>query len=250
MKVIKDIVYDEFNNKLDLYLPENTNFKTVIYFHGGGLVSGEKDYDNMVSFGKTYTDNGYAFVSANYRMYPVNKFPTFIIDASSAVKYIYDNIGNYNGSKDLIVTGSSAGAWLALMLCFNKEYLLNKGIDPLTIKSWIIDSAEPLSHFNVLENELGIDPRLQRIDEYAPIYYLNKDSEFSSILLLYYEHDMICRNEQNRLFYAVIKMFNENSVIKQVELKGNHCDGSSKVDDNGEYPYIVESLKWLKERGL
>ena len=249
MRVIKDISYDEFN-KLDLYLPDKKAFKTIVYFHGGGLESGEKDYDNYQSFGKSFTDNGYAFASVNYRMYPDYKFPTFLIDASSAIKYISDNIESYGGSKDIIVSGQSAGAWISLMLCFNKEYLLDKGIDPLTIKSWIIDSAEPLSHFNILEKELGLDPRLQRIDQYAPIYYLDKDTKFSSILLIYYENDMICRNEQNRLFYAVIKMFNSDSIIKQVELKGNHCDGSGKKDSDNEYPYVKEALLWLKERGL
>ena len=43
MRVIKNIQYGGFpDNQLDLYLPQDTGFATIVYFHGGGLESGDK----------------------------------------------------------------------------------------------------------------------------------------------------------------------------------------------------------------
>ena len=41
--VITNIKYgDKDNNLLDVYFPNNKNFQTIIYFHGGGLEAGDK----------------------------------------------------------------------------------------------------------------------------------------------------------------------------------------------------------------
>jgi len=245
MKEIKDIIYDNYNNKLDMYLPDNINFKTIIYFHGGGLKEGDKYSDNIYSFALSFTKNGYAFVSVNYRMYPIAHFPDYLVDAANSIKYISENINKYDGSSDLIISGQSAGAWIALMLAMNKEYLKEVGIDSTKIYSFIIESAEPTSHFNVMQYEKNLDIRLQRIDEYAPLYYLDKDTDFNSMLLIYYSDDMLIRKYQNILFYQAVKQFNNNLNIKPLELEGMHCKGSIEKDETGEYPFVKVTLEFL-----
>ena len=243
MKKVTDITY--FNNqKLDFYLPENEGFKTIIYFHGGGMVEGNK-WDAW-TLGEHFSSKGICLVSVEYSLYPNAKFPQYLIEAAHAVKYVFDHIKEYGGStNDIYISGQSAGAWLTLMLCFNDEYLKSAGVDKSMIKGWISDSAQPTSHFNVMKYEKGIDPSLQRIDEFAPLYYVNKDTKFSNLLLLYYENDMPCRLEQNQLLFKTLKQLVPTQRVEAKLCPGSHCAGSSILVD-GEYPYLNIVLDYIK----
>ena len=223
---------------LDLFLPEKEEFITIIHFHGGGLVEGDKG--DMHKYCEHLANLGFAAATANYSLLPNNKFPSFVKDASEAVKYVIDNVSKYGKSNKFIISGQSAGAWLALMLCFDKEYL---GDYRNKVVGYISDAAQPTSHFNILKYEKGLDPLLQRIDETAPLYYINKDTKFSSILLMVYENDLPNRLEQNKLLVSTIKSFNDKANVELKVLKGYHCHGSSELDEDGEY----ETIKVIKE---
>lgn len=248
MRVYRNIKYGEYEkNILDIYSPEIQNFKTIVYFHGGGLDSGNKSDSNYAEIAKTFVENGYCFVSVEYRMYPEAKFPDYLSDAAKSIKFIYDNIEKYGGNKQIIVSGQSAGAWISLMLCLDRKYLEREGLSNGDISGWIIDSAQTTAHFNVIRFELGEDRRKQMINEYAPLNFVDKDTAFSRMLLIYYENDMPCRPEQNLLFFKAIKTFNESADIKLVKLSGGHCNGSIRKNTEGKYDYAEESLKWLKD---
>lgn len=228
---------------LDLFLPDSEEFYTIVHFHGGGLIEGDKG--DTHEYVKHLVNHGFAVATANYSLLPDNKFPTFIEDAARAVKFVKDNISKYGKSKGIIISGQSAGAYLTLMLCLNKEYLLGVGIDNKEIKGWISDAGQPTAHFNILKDK-GLSPLLQRIDETAPLYYVNEETKFSRLLLLSYENDLPNRVEQNKLLLSSIKSFNPNVDVTFKLLKKYHCHGSSEVDEDGEYEVIKEILKWFK----
>lgn len=55
MKIVKDIVYEQSNNfRLDAYLPASNGFFTIVYFHGGGLESGDKADKNYVEIAPSF----------------------------------------------------------------------------------------------------------------------------------------------------------------------------------------------------
>ena len=59
--------------RLDLYYPsDKKGFATIVWFHGGGLRKGNK------SVPKQLKKQGLAVVSANYRLFPKVKCPTYI----------------------------------------------------------------------------------------------------------------------------------------------------------------------------
>ena len=129
------------------------------------------------------------------------------------------------------------------MLCLNKEYL---GEYQNKIIGFISDAGQPTSHFNILKYQYGLDPLLQRIDETAPIYYVNDKTKFSSILLMVYEQDLPNRLEQNQLLVSTIKSYNDKANIVLKVLKGYHCHGSSELDSDGEYETIKVIKEWVK----
>ncbi|MBQ8374242.1 MAG: alpha/beta hydrolase [Clostridia bacterium] len=252
MIVLKDVGYKPQEQcKLDCYFPETKGFPVIVYFHGGGLETGDKAQTAIVEIAERFVQNGYGFVSVNYRMYTSGgKYPDYLCDGADSIAFVKNHLSQYGGNGEIFVAGKSAGAWISLMLCLNGKYLSDVGIEPLSIGCWIIDSAQATSHFNVLKYEKGEDPSAQRIDEYAPLYYVGQSTEFSKMLLFFYEDDMPCRPEQNRLFYKAIKTFHPEAEIDYMELPGGHCYGSSRKDEDGEYRFVKETLRWLKKKGL
>ncbi len=244
MKLLKNLNYDERYEAciLDVYEPEKQTRETIVYFHGGGVQSGDKADKNYMEIAESFVKEGYAFVSVNYRMYPAAKFPEYLQDAAKSVAYV-KRVLSPNGG--IIVGGQSAGAWISLMLCLNAEYLQAEGISPLDIEAWLIDSAQTTSHFNVLQKEVGGHSLLQRINEYAPLFYVNENTAFTKMLLFFYENDLPCRPEQNMLFYKNVLAFNPKANIQYRYLKGEHCQGSTHKETDGKYPFVKLSLEWL-----
>jgi len=247
MKTFLDIKYNQYA-ALDVYAPEGKSCPVFIYFHGGGLEHGDKAEQCIRENAESFVKAGYVFVSVNYRMYGEEgvKFPDYLEDAADAVAFVGKNAAAWGGNGDLYVSGSSAGAWLSVMLCLSDKYLANVGVDRMKIKGWVIDSSQMTSHFNVQKMENGVDARLQRIDSFAPLYFVDSNMKFSRMLLLFYENDMACRVEQNMLFYKAVLYFDPNADISYRLLKGKHCAGISQKDEDGEYPYAKETLAWLK----
>lgn len=224
---------------MDIFFPEVEDFFTIVYFHGGGLVEGDKGDSH--EFVKHLTKLGFAVATANYSLLTENRFPECVKDAAQAVKYVKDNIK----SKGILVMGQSAGAYLTLMLCLNKEYLKEVGIDNKDIVAWISDAGQPTTHFNILKYERGLDPLLQRVDEATPLYYVNKDTYFSHLLLMTYECDLPNRLEQNKLLMSSIKTFNKDLDVELKILKGEHCHGSGTLDEDGEYEVVKVIKEWM-----
>ena len=224
---------------MDIFFPEVEDFFTIVYFHGGGLVEGDKG--DTHEFVKHLTKLGFAVATANYSLLTEKKFPECVKDAAQAVKYVKENIK----SKGILVMGQSAGAYLTLMLCLNKEYLKEVGIDNKEIVGWISDAGQPTTHFNILKYERGLDPLLQRVDEAAPLYYVNKDTYFSHLLLMTYECDLPNRLEQNKLLMSSIKTFNKDLDVELKILKGEHCHGSGTLDEDNEYEVVKVVKEWM-----
>ena len=216
---------------LDIHLPEKEHFDTLIWLHGGGLETGSRkdgDYPQAV------TDAGYAFVSVEYRMYPDAQFPDYLFDAANAIAYTLKKLPELGGSDRVFLMGESAGAYLTMMLLMDPQYFAAAGIDQTRITGFISDSAQQFCHFRVLK-EMGMDSRLERINDRAPIYFIREGLNLQPLLLMYYENDMKCRPEETRLIYASLQNILPEMHVEIAELPGGHCsrpkaeDGSFKM---------------------
>ena len=248
MKEYLDVQYSNYEETLvDIYLPETKNFTTIVNFHGGGLDHGSKRGATLDLVAKAFTSAGYAFASVEYRMYPKYRYPAFIEDCAKATAFVKNYVKDLGSNGDIIIMGQSAGAWLSLMLCLNKQYLAKEGIDTADIKGWFIDSAQTTSHFNVLMQERGEHKLAQRIDEFAPLFYINENTKFSKMMLVLYDNDMACRYEQNMLLYKAILAFNPEADIQYKLFEGKHCSLAKRLDDNGDSIYLQTFLAWMNE---
>lgn len=226
--------------KLDIYLPAQEQFDTLIWLHGGGLETGsrkDKDYPEAV------TRAGYAFASVEYRMYPDAKFPDYLEDAANAIAYLVKKMPELGG-KRLFLMGESAGAYMTMMLLMDPQYFAKAGIDQTVIAGFISDSAQQFCHFRVLK-EMGLDSRLERINERAPIYFIREGLGIQPLLLMYYENDMKCRPEETRLIYASFQQLMPKANVQIHQLPGGHC--SRPKDENGNHMMLQRAFRFMEE---
>lgn len=246
MKSILDLPYvsNASNMQLmDIYLPEKQDCDVLIWFHGGGLEAfSRKDAE----YPKIVTDAGYAFISVEYRMYPDAHYPDFIQDGASAIAFALRHLPELGCHGKVFVSGESAGAYIAMMLCMNPQFLADVGVNQTAIAGFISDSAQQFCHFNVLR-EMGLDSRLERINERAPIYYVREGLALRPLLMMYYQDDMKCRPEETRLMYANLKNLLPEAHIEITELPGGHC--SRPKDANGSHLMMQRTFRFMQDVG-
>lgn len=244
IRKIENIVYHENMGKagmLDVYLPENESCKAVlIFFHGGGLESGDKCDDRNIC--NELAACGIAVVSANYRMYPEAVYPQFIEDAAKAVAWSLKHVKEYITCERVFIGGISAGAYLSMMLHFQPEFLAGYGVNEEQIAGYVFDAGQPTVHYNILK-ERGKDPGSVRIDEAAPLYYLEGEQTRKKkqiFLIIVSDNDIVGRREQNELLIRTMEThgYEKSQIHYQVMNGYGHAGYENVMDEKGKYPYV------------
>lgn len=162
--IITEIRYSEVypNSFLDITYPDetvDTERPTLIYFHGGGFFGGSKcDGDPLAEGDATallddICAEGFNLVNIDYALVPEYHFPTPVIQANEAFRFLIDHAEEYHLDMDnIVIMGSSAGAIITSQLgsiITNPEYAVLLGIDPVLkpeqVKALVIDDA-PLDY--------------------------------------------------------------------------------------------------------
>jgi acetyl esterase/lipase len=101
-------------NRLDVYRHRShpQGAPTLLYFHGGGYFSGNKNREGRVLLHRL-AGRGWVCVSATYRLRPAVGFPDHLVDAKKAIAWVRGHGHEYGADPtNLVVAGSSAGAHL------------------------------------------------------------------------------------------------------------------------------------------
>lgn len=122
--------------ELDVYRPRHAapQAKVVVFFYGGSWRTGSKEDYRFVA--QALSSRGFVVVMPDYRLYPPATFPAFVDDGALAVRWTHDNIEKFGGDPSRIyLMGHSAGAYIAVMLTLNGEYLAKVGLDRSVIRA-------------------------------------------------------------------------------------------------------------------
>jgi hypothetical protein len=206
--------YMESRCRLDVYYPVNEkSFATVIWFHGGGLLSGEKYIPENLK------NRNIAVIPVNYRFSPQVKCPAYIEDAAAAVAWVFNNIHKYNGDPDKIyVSGHSAGGYLTLMVGLDKKWLGLYGIDANRIAGLFPFSGQTVTH-STIRRERGISEQLPVIDEFAPINHGRNDAPPLWLIAGDRALDIGARYAENAYMLEIMKLVG-NKTTSLHELQG------------------------------
>lgn len=110
--------------KLDVYLPDEGDgpFPLIIYVHGGGWTMGSKVEGSLPCIIDALK-SGYAVISVDYRLAPGAKFPEFLFDVKTAVRWARANAEKYLFDPEHFgMIGDSAGGHLTLMVGFTADH--------------------------------------------------------------------------------------------------------------------------------
>ena len=124
-------------NKLNIWVPTGTKktdrLPVLIFLYGGGWYSGARDDYGFA--GRAFAKRGFVVVIPDYRIVPEGHWPDFLHDSAAAVAWTDANIANYGGDPDRIaLAGHSAGAYNAVMLALDPQWLRAAGSDTSVIR--------------------------------------------------------------------------------------------------------------------
>lgn len=114
-RVLRSIVYgDQPRNRLDLYLPKNTDGpKPVVAFvTGGAWIIGYKAWGSLL--GQQLSERDIMVACIDYRNYPQGTMSDMVEDASGGISFVCNKIAEYGGDPNRVyLMGQSAGGHIA-----------------------------------------------------------------------------------------------------------------------------------------
>ena len=160
-----------------LFIPkENRQDKVMIFFHGGGWVTG--DIDTYTPVCATLAEaTGHTIVSVDYALAPENPYPIGLQDCYTAAKEIFQNIGLLGAApEDITLIGDSAGGNLAavvsLMARDKGEFKPKRQI--LIYPATYHDHSIHSPFRSVQENGEDFILTAERIEDYMDLYVPDK----------------------------------------------------------------------------
>ncbi len=224
--------YIEERCRLDLWLPEGvSNYPLVVWLHGGGLEGGGKSIPDELK------NQGIAVAAPNYRFTPRVKASVCIEDAAAAVAWIIKDLGV--PPERIILSGHSAGGYLASMIGLDKRWLAPHGIDPNSFAGIVPFSGHTITHF-ARRKELGMADTQPLVDDMAPLSYVRNDAPPMLLLTGDREKELLGRYEEVAYFWRMLKVVRHPDA-ELIELPG--ADHGGMVA-----PGMPHLLKFVRER--
>lgn len=187
--------------KLDIcYDKSKKNSPVVVWYHGGGLTSGQKEIPGLLK------KQGFVVVGVNYRLLPKVKIDECLDDCAAALAWVFQNISQYGGdAKKIFVSGHSAGGYITTMLGLDKTWLSRYGVDANNIAGLIPFSGQMISHFAYRKMN-GIDNLQPTIDKYAPLYHVRKDAAPLVLITGDRNIELFGRYEENAYMWRMMNL--------------------------------------------
>jgi acetyl esterase/lipase len=143
-------------HKLDIYRPRTAaRAPVVVFFYGGSWQTGSRDLYHFL--GAALATRGVVTVVPDYSVFPQARFPDFLGDAARAVSFVRDHAPVWGGDAGrLSVMGHSAGAYIAAMLTFDRQWLTAVGIEPRRDLAGFIGLAGPYDFLPIRDKTLQV----------------------------------------------------------------------------------------------
>lgn len=230
--------YEQERCKLDVYLPANsTGFPTLVWFHGGSLTEGRKEDARLIA--RRLAEQGIAVVTPNYRLNPRASFPAYVDDAAAAVAWaIHEMPARGANPGRIFLGGHSAGAYLVWMTALDERFLAKYGCKPTDLAGLIPTAGQVVTHYTV-RRERGLAQPIV-VDDAAPLHYVKNN--LPPLLVVWAEHDMAMRGEQNAFMVAALKDAGQKSVQSLVLPNRDHGTTVHKFGDPDDrfMPAVLE----------
>ncbi|WP_432768282.1 MAG: alpha/beta hydrolase [Sphingopyxis sp.] len=166
--------------KLDIWVPAGTKksdrLPVLVWLYGGGWYSGARgDYGFA---GRAFARQGFIVVIPDYRIVPDGHWPDFLEDSAAAVAWTAKHIGDHGGDPGRIaLSGHSAGAYNAVMLALDPQWMKAAGSDTSVIRG-VAALAGPYD-FHPFEKGGRADVAMgdiRPVEQTQPIHFVRADA--------------------------------------------------------------------------
>ncbi|HEV2666902.1 MAG TPA: alpha/beta hydrolase fold domain-containing protein [Blastocatellia bacterium] len=264
--ILPNVTYSVANNtelKLDLYLPKNRSVPnpTLMLFHGGGWVDGQKERNVFQLL--PYLSLGWAVINVEYRLARNSPAPAAVEDCRCALRWVTYHAKEYGlDASKIVLTGTSAGGHLSLITgmlpaqsIFDRQCPTDsstrwrEGTEPKTnvaaIINWygITDVAElidgPNAKHYAMEWFGSMSNREELARQLSPINYIR--AGLPPIITIHGDQDdIVPYNHAVRLHAALDKAGAPNQLVT---LRGRKHGGFNRQDLVSSYAVIREFLR-------
>lgn len=136
---VADIPFDTgARQRLDVYRERRvpSNAPVVVFIYPGRWKYGSKrDY---LLIGNALARRGWVVVIPDYRLYPDVRYPAWVEDGATAVRWTRDSIAKFGGDPaNIVVIGHSAGAHTVAMLALDDHFLRGAGVPAGAIRGFV-----------------------------------------------------------------------------------------------------------------
>ena len=243
-KVADGVGFDDKGNQLDIWSSAAPAANTgptrpvLVFLYGGGWANGTRSEYSYAA--RPFVEAGYIVVLPDYRKVPQVRFPGFVEDSAAAVKWVQNNIGKYGGDPSRVsVAGHSAGAYNALMLALDPQWL---GDRPLTSAISMAGAAD----FYPFTSKRAIDAMsdFAKPEATQPITFVRADAP--PILLIHGTDDTVVRIRNSNSLYAKQKAAGGDITLKALQ-GANHNDLVLALGTlfRGRHPVVADSVAFL-----
>ncbi len=253
------------NNKQQyilLTLPQDKkNLKSLltVYIHGGGFRFGSAMDHRYI--GQSHADQGYAHININYRKTPRSTYPEAVHDVflglQKGIKILQERGYSFDG---LAIAGSSAGSYLASMVCFSEEFQKQYDVNQYPIKG--LCSLSGLLNCNGLMNSYVKEKEFSPMKKWlygkfmrdffktkknASTKHLPKESSVS-LLVFHSSQDPLVPKEDNLDFYTQYQADKMWHTVDHLL----HCDTcvAPFLYDQKEKEVYFQWLKKIQEKSI
>jgi acetyl esterase/lipase len=243
-RIASDVAYgSDPRQKLDVYATparDATLRPVLVFFYGGGWANGERgDYDFVA---RAYGWEGFIVVIPDYRHVPQVRFPGFLEDSANSVKWVQNNITRLGGDPERIsVAGHSAGAYNALMLALDPQWL---GDRPVRAAVSLAGPAD----FHPFTTRRSIDAMSQWPDPTAtqPVSHVRANAP--PILLMHGTGDTVVRIRNAISLEAKQRAAGGRITLRQFE-GASHNDLIMAVSRifRSRLPVLVDSARFMRD---
>ena len=240
-KIAEGIGFDDKGNQLDVWstaAPAAKPRPVLVFFYGGGWANGTRTEYSYAA--RPFVEVGFIVVLPDYRKVPQVRFPGFVEDSAAAVKWVQDNIAKFGGDPERVsVAGHSAGAYNALMLALDPQWL---GDRPVTSAISLAGAADfyPFTSKRAIE-AMSAYPKPGATQ---PISFVRADAP--PILLIHGTDDTVVRVRNANSLYAKQKAAGGNISLKALQ-GASHNDLVLALGTlfRDRHPVVADSVAFL-----
>jgi acetyl esterase/lipase len=170
---------------LDVYVPQKGSgpWPTVMFFYGGGWNSGSRGEYGWAA--QAIASRGFLVIVPDYRLVPEVIYPAFVEDCAQSVRWAQDHAAQYGGDPGrILLIGHSAGAYMALQLALDDDFLRAAGVDYACIKGAVgLSGPYDFYPFDVKESRDAFGPYRGDPKATQPITYAARASRPPVLLI-------------------------------------------------------------------